>query len=114
MTLINKISKSLTSILSNLNNFHSLQFVDCVIETQFQGGENSNYIIWADHVNNRFKAVLLADLISLLLGTECVFKHQVLQIFGLKLNRYESFEVVGHPLEVVGRGCETQLHVGKK
>ena len=31
---INKISKSLTAILSGLNNFHSLEAVDCVSETQ--------------------------------------------------------------------------------
>ena len=31
----------LTSILSNLNNFHSLEVVDRVSETQVQVGENS-------------------------------------------------------------------------
>ena len=36
----------MTSILSNLNNFHSLEVVDRVSETQLQGGENSNWIIW--------------------------------------------------------------------
>ena len=40
MTLISKISKELTSILSNLNNFHPLEVVDRVSETQFQVGEN--------------------------------------------------------------------------
>ena len=34
------------SILSNLNNFHSLEVVDRVSETQLQVGENSNWIIW--------------------------------------------------------------------
>ena len=34
--------KELTSILSNLNNFHSLEVVDRVSETQLQVGENSN------------------------------------------------------------------------
>ena len=34
--------KKLTSILSNLNNFHSLEVVDRVSETQLQVGENSN------------------------------------------------------------------------
>ena len=29
-----------------LNNFHSLEVVDRVSETQLQGGENSNRIIW--------------------------------------------------------------------
>ena len=34
--------KELTSILSNLNNFHPLEVVDRVSETQLQVGENSN------------------------------------------------------------------------
>ena len=34
--------KMLTSILSNLNNFHPLEVVDRVRETQLQVGENSN------------------------------------------------------------------------
>ena len=38
--------KKLTSILSNLNNFHSLEVVDRVSEAQLQVGENSNWIIW--------------------------------------------------------------------
>ena len=39
-----------------------------------------------------------------------MFKHQDVQMFGLKLNKYmSSFR----PLEVVGRGRETQLQVGK-
>ena len=33
--------QQLTSIMSNLNNFHSLEVVDRVSETQFQVGENS-------------------------------------------------------------------------
>ena len=33
------ISKSLTSILSNLDNFHPLEVVDCVSETQLEVGE---------------------------------------------------------------------------
>ena len=33
------ICKELTSILSNLNNFHSLEVVDRVSETQLQVGE---------------------------------------------------------------------------
>ena len=36
----------MTSILSNLNNFHSLEVVDRVSETQLQVGENSDWIIW--------------------------------------------------------------------
>ena len=39
---INKDLKILTSVLSNLNNFHSLEVVDRVSETQIQVGENSN------------------------------------------------------------------------
>ena len=46
MTSISNIWKQLTSILSNLNNFHSLEVVDRVSETQFQVGENSDWIIW--------------------------------------------------------------------
>ena len=34
--------KTVESILSNLNNFHSLEVVDRVSETQFQVGENSD------------------------------------------------------------------------
>ena len=34
--------QDLTSILSNLNNFHSLEVVDRASETQLQVGENSN------------------------------------------------------------------------
>ena len=32
--------------LKNLNNFHTLEVVDRVSETQLQVGENSNWIIW--------------------------------------------------------------------
>ena len=46
MTSLSKIWKQLTSILSNLNNFHSLEVVDRVSETQLQVGENSDWIIW--------------------------------------------------------------------
>ena len=38
-----------------------------------------------------------------------MFKHQYLQIFVHKLNKYEYFQ----PLEVVGRGSDTQLHVAE-
>ena len=41
-----QIWKELPSILSNRNNFHSLEVVDRVSETQFQVGENSDWIIW--------------------------------------------------------------------
>ena len=44
---------------------------------------------------------------SKLLGIKWVFKHQDFKMFGLKLYKYSSF----HPLEVVGRGSETQLQV---
>ena len=33
---------NMLKILSNLNNFHSLEVVNRVRETQFQAGENSN------------------------------------------------------------------------
>ena len=39
------LKKKLTSILSNMNNFHSLEVVDRVSETQFQMGENSDWKI---------------------------------------------------------------------
>ena len=39
---------------------------------------------------------------------KCVLKHQHYQMFGLKLNKCNF-----HPLEVVGRGSETQLQVGE-
>ena len=40
VTSISTIWKELTSILPNLNNFHSLEVVDRVSETQLQVGEN--------------------------------------------------------------------------
>ena len=43
MTLISNIRKQLTSILSNLNNFPSLEVVDRVGETQLQEGKNSDF-----------------------------------------------------------------------
>ena len=42
LTSTSKICKELTSILSNLNIFYSLEVVDRVSETQLQVGENSN------------------------------------------------------------------------
>ena len=39
-----------------------------------------------------------------------VFKNQDLQVSGPKLNKYLSNF---HPLEVMGRGSETQLQVGE-
>ena len=39
-----------------------------------------------------------------------MFKLQDLQMFRLKLNKYIGYF---HPLEVVGRGSETQLQVGE-
>ena len=59
---------------------------------------------------------LMNDLISFisrlvrLLVINCVIKHQDLQIFGPKLNKYMSnFQ----PLEAVDRGSETQLQVAE-
>ena len=46
MTLISNIGKKLTFILSNLNNFQSLEVVDRVSETQLQVGENYDFLIW--------------------------------------------------------------------
>ena len=46
MTSISNICNHLTSILSYQNNFHSLEVVDRVSETQLQVGENSDWIIW--------------------------------------------------------------------
>ena len=56
MTSTSKIWKELTSIWSNLNNFHSLEVVDRVSETQLQVGENSNWIIWRLKGKNSFSA----------------------------------------------------------
>ena len=42
---------------------------------------------------------------------EWIFKHQELQMFGLKSNEYGLSDF--HSLEVVGRGSETQLQVGE-
>ena len=38
-----------------------------------------------------------------------MFKHQELYMFVIKLKNMSNF----HPLEVVGRGSETQLQVGE-
>ena len=46
MTSISNIWKQLTPILSNLNNFHSLEVVGRVSETRLQVGKNSDWIIW--------------------------------------------------------------------
>ena len=46
---------------------------------------------------------------SHLLRMKWVFKHQDLQMFGLKLANTGIF----HPLDVVGRGSETQRQVGE-
>ena len=43
MRSISSIGKQLTSILSNLNNFHSLEVVDRVSETQLQVGKNNDF-----------------------------------------------------------------------
>ena len=40
-----------------------------------------------------------------------MLKHQDLQVFGPKLDKYDTS--IFHPLEVVGRGSETQLQVGE-
>ena len=58
MSSINNISKSVTSILSNLNNFHSLEVVDCVSGTQLQVSENC---LRCDLNNN---------------ATECIYPHE--------------------------------------
>ena len=43
---INKISKLLDSILSNLNKFHPVEVADRVRETQLHVGKNTSCIIW--------------------------------------------------------------------
>ena len=40
---------------------------------------------------------------------KCVFKHQYLQMFGLKLTNMNDFQ----PLEVVSCDSETQLQMGE-
>ena len=47
---------------------------------------------------------------SSLLGMKCVSKHEDLQIYVLKLNKYMTNL---QPLEVVYRGSETQLQLGE-
>ena len=47
---------------------------------------------------------------KLVLGMNYVSKYQDLQIFVLKLKKRSNFQ----PLEVVGRGSQTQLQVGEK
>ena len=44
-----------------------------------------------------------------LLRIKCVFKHQYLQMFGIKLTNMNDFQL----LEVVSCGSETQLQVGE-
>ena len=39
-------SSGITSIMLNVNKFHSLEVVDSVTETQLHMGENFNLIIW--------------------------------------------------------------------
>ena len=46
MSLFTSISTWLTSILSNLNDFRSLEVVNRASETQLQVGENSYQINW--------------------------------------------------------------------
>ena len=46
VTSISNIWKQLTSILSNLNNFRSLEVVSRWRDPQLQVGENSDWIIW--------------------------------------------------------------------
>ena len=43
---MNKVSKYLNSISSNVSDFHSSEVVDRVSETQLQVSENSNQITW--------------------------------------------------------------------
>ena len=46
---------------------------------------------------------------------KCVFQHQDLQLFCLKLNKYGYFlnNLNFHPLEVVARGSVPQLQAGE-
>ena len=47
----------------------------------------------------------------MLLETKSVFKQQYLQMFGPK--KTQTIMNIFYPLEVVGRGSETQLQVGE-
>ena len=59
--------KSVHLHFSNLNNFHSLEVVDRVSETQLQVGENLNGIIW------RSKGLYKVDLAMLtFIGSEYI------------------------------------------
>ena len=55
------LKKQLTSILSNLNNFHSLEVVDRVSETQLQVGENSDWILNIESIEVNDFEILLID-----------------------------------------------------
>ena len=63
----------------------------------------------AERNYSHLKSVLSA-IKSQLLGKKCVSKHQVMQMFGLKFNKYRGNF---YPLEAVCRGSKTQLKVGR-
>ena len=71
MTSISNIWKQLTSILSNLNNFHSLEVVDRVSETQLQVGENSDWIIWRQSARATLRGVAELHVASGMFVTSC-------------------------------------------
>ena len=91
MTSISKIWIELTSILSNQNNFHSLEVVDRVSETQLQVGENSNGIIWRLKESEWFfhsphKLLIVIDVCSeVLLSLNYISTREVSSPFILKV-----------------------------
>ena len=106
----------------NRNNFHSLEVVDRVSETQLQVSENSNWIIWrlkghtsaglmlVQHNYSRFNRFYYPVKSLLLGGNElCVHAIEICKCLVSNSTNTSNF----HPLEVVDRGSETQLQVGE-
>ena len=59
--------------------------------------------------NGKFRLKRIKRFYWPVIGDEISVKTSIFQIVGPKLNKYEDFQ----PLEVVGRGSETQLQVGE-
>ena len=65
------------------SHLHPLQVENC--------DSNSRLVVDEDD-NGKFR---LERGKSQLLGTKCFFRHQYLRMFGLKLNKYQSFSATG-------------------
>ena len=110
MTSISNIWKQFTSILSNLNNLHSLEVVDRVSETQLQVGENSDWIIWRLKAYINIYTMATKGLFSIWNNHKCLS-----YLFPLHLNTY----VMGlQPLWIFnyfcrGRGSALDVRFGR-